>query len=116
MSYKISKLGNIIKIENGIINLLILNDNNEEYKKYLQFLKKEGTVEYSDYLAEEELSQIKEQKIQELKQQQYKELQETDWYYIKNIETGVEIPIDILQERTLIRQKYDNLKLNITYE
>lgn len=113
MSYKISKLGNIIKIENGIINLLILNDNNEEYKKYLQFLKKEGTVEYSDYLAEEELSQIKEQKIQELKQQQYKELQETDWYYIRNIETGVEISQDIKELRSKIRSKYDSLINNL---
>lgn len=44
------------------------------------------------------------------------ELQKTDWYYIRAIETNKEIPIEILQERSLIRQKYNDLKLNITYE
>lgn len=109
VEYKISKLGNVIKIENNIINLVELQDDNEDYKKYIQYLKKGGVVEYSDYLSEEEILQIKEQKIEELKKQQYKELQETDWYYIRNIETGVEIPEDIKELRSTIRSKYDSL-------
>jgi len=40
------------------------------------------------------------------KQEQFFELQKTDWYIIRNIETGVEIPAEILEEREAIREKY----------
>jgi len=40
-----------------------------------------------------------------LKPIQFKELQKTDWYIIRNIETGVEIPAEILEERAAIRAR-----------
>ena len=39
------------------------------------------------------------------KQEQFKELQKTDWYIIRNIETGVEVPAEILEERAAIRAR-----------
>ena len=55
----------------------------------------------AEEIAEQELEQ---QKI--LKQQQYEELLPTDWYVIRFMETGVEIPEDILKLRKQIREKY----------
>jgi len=40
------------------------------------------------------------------KQNQFFELQKTDWYIIRNVETGVEVPAEILEEREAIREKY----------
>jgi len=116
IEYKISKLGNILKIENGSTSLLNMDEKSEDFKNYLNYLKNNGTVESSNLISEEEKQEIIKLKIEKLNIEQNLELQKTDWYYIRATETGREIPIDILQERTLIRQKYDNLKLNITYE
>lgn len=116
IEYKISKLGNIIKIENGNISLLILDDNNKDYQKYVDYLKKGGSVESVDFISNEESIQIKEQKIEQLKKQQYEELKDTDWYYVRNIETGLEIPENIKQLRSSIRDKYDSLINKLNYE
>lgn len=116
IEYKISKLGNIVKIENGNINLLILDDNNKDYQKYVDYLKKGGSVESVDFISNEESIQIKEQKIEQLKKQQYEELKDTDWYYVRNIETGLEIPENIKQLRSSIRDKYDSLINKLNYE
>lgn len=113
IEYKISKLGNIIKIENGNISLLVLDDNNKDYQKYVDYLKKGGSVEPVDFISNEENLQIKEQKIEQLKKQQYEELKDTDWYYVRNIETGLEIPENIKQLRSSIRDKYDSLINNL---
>lgn len=116
IEYKISKLGNLLKIENDSISLLPLKDGNIDYENYLNYLKNNGIVESSNLISEEEKQEIIKLKIEKLNIEQNLELQKTDWYYIRAIETGIEIPIDILQERISIREKYDNLKLNITYE
>jgi hypothetical protein len=52
-------------------------------------------------IAEQELEQ---QKL--LKQQQYEELLLTDWYVVRFVEKGVEIPEEILKQRQEIRNKY----------
>ena len=44
---------------------------------------------------------------------QFDELSKTDWAYIRERELGVDIPIEIVNERKAIREKYDNLKNNI---
>jgi len=51
-----------------------------------------------------------EQKIEELNQLQFQELLRTDWAYIRERELGVEIPIEIVNERKAIREKFHNLK------
>lgn len=49
---------------------------------------------------------------EELNKEQYEELEPTDWYFIRYIETGEEIPKEIKEERTNIREKYYKLKIN----
>jgi hypothetical protein len=49
--------------------------------------------------------QLEQKKI--LKQQQYEELLQTDWYVVRFVETGIEIPEEILQQRQAIREKYE---------
>jgi len=62
---------------------------------------------------EEDFNKKNEVLISQLKQQQFQELQPTDFYFIRNIETGVEIPQSVLDERTAIRLKYQELENNI---
>lgn len=51
--------------------------------------------------------------IEQLKKMQYDELQPTDWYFVRKVELGIEVPIEIINERLSIRAKYDLLKLEI---
>ena len=37
----------------------------------------------------------------------YNELLETDWYFIRKAETGIEVPNEILQQRAQIRARYE---------
>ena len=53
----------------------------------------------------------KPQSEEELNRLQYTELKSTDWYYIRKIDTGEEVPEEIIIQRNLIRQKYNNLKI-----
>ena len=41
------------------------------------------------------------------KQAQFEELRLTDWYIVRQIETGVEVPLDILTQREEIRNRYN---------
>ena len=43
---------------------------------------------------------------EEKKQLKYQELLQTDWYFVRQIETGIEVPAEILLQRTEIRNKY----------
>lgn len=103
MVYKVSKVSNKIYNENNIE--VVLDTNTEEgiiLENWLRLGNEpiifDGT---SEEIAEQELEQ---QKI--LKQQQYEELLPTDWYVVRFMETGVEIPEDILKLRKQIREKY----------
>jgi len=109
MEYKISKLGNIVKIVDNHINLLSQDESTQEYKEYINYLENEGVVEHADILSEEEIQEIKEEEIQQLKKLQYEELKLTDWYYIRRIDTGEEVPLEVEESRNLIRLKYNSL-------
>jgi len=41
------------------------------------------------------------------KQAQFEELRLTDWYIVRQIETGIEVPLDILTQREEIRNRYN---------
>ena len=43
---------------------------------------------------------------EEKKQLKYQELLQTDWYFVRQIKTGIEVPAEILLQRTEIRNKY----------
>lgn len=51
--------------------------------------------------------------LEQINQMQFEELSKTDWYYTRFLELNVEIPIEIVNQRKAIREKYDNLKNNI---
>jgi hypothetical protein len=48
-------------------------------------------------------------KIALLKAEQFAELQPTDWYIIRQMDTGVPVPEHIREQRAAIRAKYDAL-------
>jgi hypothetical protein len=57
MSYYISKYGNVIKVDLGIVTLVPMDESSIEYQQYLQFLIGGGTVEPSElFTPEEEIS------------------------------------------------------------
>jgi hypothetical protein len=57
----------------------------------------------------QDVAQWKAAKIGSLKIDQYNELQPTDWYIIRQVDTGEPVPENIQQERASIRAKYDEL-------
>lgn len=61
-------------------------------------------------LSIEEIKLENQLKIGELNKLQYEELSLTDWYFTRFIETGIEVPEDVIQQRKDIRLKYDDLK------
>lgn len=57
MNYYISKYGNVIKVDLGIVILVPMDESSIEYQQYLQFLIGGGTVEPSElFTPEEEIS------------------------------------------------------------
>ena len=64
----------------------------------------------------EEIAEQKHNKIEEIKKFQYQELLPTDWYYTRFLETGQEVPLEIIQQRQQIREKYNNLINEISNE
>jgi hypothetical protein len=58
-------------------------------------------------LTPKEIAEQENQQKQELKRQAHEELLPTDWYIVRFIERGIEIPEEILQQRQEIRNKYN---------
>jgi len=50
---------------------------------------------------------------QQLDAMQYQELSITDWYFVRKVELGIDVPTEIINERLAIREKYDLLKLEL---
>jgi hypothetical protein len=63
--------------------------------------------EWIEGATKEEIQQQELEQKKILKQQQYEELLPTDWYIVRFIERGIEIPKEILQQRQAIREKYE---------
>jgi hypothetical protein len=61
-------------------------------------------------ITEQEVQFRKQQRIEELNKLQYDELYITDWYIIRKLDTGIEIPIEIMSQRNKIRIKYNELR------
>jgi hypothetical protein len=70
-------------------------------------------LEWVEGITEQELQIRKQQKIDELNRFQFDELSVTDWYIIRKLDTGTEIPLDVFSQRNEIRLKYNNLKNGI---
>jgi hypothetical protein len=95
---------NLIKIELSELELIELEK--LKVKKYINSQWIEG-------ITEQELQIRKQQKIDELNRFQFDELSVTDWYIIRKLDTGTEIPPDVFSQRNEIRLKYNNLKNGI---
>lgn len=60
------------------------------------------------------LEELKAEKIQQVKRQAYNLLKETDWYIVRQQETGKEIPQDVLNERQSIRNQAEVIEQEIS--
>jgi len=59
------------------------------------------------------LAELKEQQINNFKHSTGGKLQETDWYYVRNQETGDAIPTDITSARQALRDQCDTVESEI---
>ena len=91
-----------------------LDDSTAEFQQYLEDKDIVG-VEYVE-ATPEEIAEQKHYKIEEIRKFQYQELLSTDWYYTRLLETGQEVPLEIIQQRQQIREKYNNLINEISNE
>ena len=86
--------------------------NNWTNTPYLGGLIKEfwNGTEWIESATPEEIAEYNNKKIEELNQMKFEELSKTDWAYTRQQELGIEVPIEIVNERKIIREKYNNLK------
>jgi hypothetical protein len=61
----------------------------------------------------ETLAELKASKINELKSVTSAELSLTDWYIVRNADTGAEVPQSIKDERAALRTKSDSIEAEI---
>ena len=106
MKYFLTKNGVTID-ENR--NIIPMDESNAIYQKYLDFLKADGTVEQTDLLSDFEIDLVRTEAIDKLKKECYYELALTDWYFVRKIDIGIEVPKKIIDQRNKIRKKYNDL-------
>jgi hypothetical protein len=90
-------------------NIIPMDESNAIYQEYLAFLKADGTVEQTDLLSDFEIDLVKTEAIDKLKKECYNELALTDWYFVRKIDIGVEVPKEVIEQRNEIRKKYNDL-------
>ena len=90
-------------------NIIPMDESNPIYQEYLAFLKADGTVEQTDLLSDFERDLVKTEAIDKLKKECYNELALTDWYFVRKMDIGVEIPLEIIEQRNETRKKYNDL-------
>lgn len=90
-------------------NIIPMDESNAIYQKYLAFLKADGTVEQTDLLSDFEMDLVKTEAIDKLKKECYNELALTDWYFVRKMDIGVEIPLEVIEQRNETRKKYNDL-------
>lgn len=59
------------------------------------------------------LEELKAEKIQQVKHQAYNLLRPTDWYIVRQQETGVSVPQTILDQRATIRSQSEIMETEI---
>lgn len=90
-------------------NIIPMDESNPIYQEYLAFLKADGTVEPTDMLSDFEIDLAKNEAIEKLKKECYDELALTDWYFVRKMDIGVEIPLEVIEQRNETRKKYNDL-------
>jgi len=59
------------------------------------------------------LTEAQSDKIQEIKDRAYEVLEETDWYVVREQETGETIPQDVLDHRSQVRSDSDSFEQDV---
>jgi len=59
------------------------------------------------------LAEAQSDKIQEIKDRAYEVLEETDWYVVREQETGETIPQDVLDHRSQVRSDSDSFEQDV---
>lgn len=103
-----------------IVNKWELNEVNQKRCEEWGYEKYEGKIETDEngimyeagFLPKETEKEIRAQKIIEL--QNF--LNRTDWYVIRNADSGIEIPEDIKAKRQEARQKIDEIRAELEEE
>jgi hypothetical protein len=90
-------------------NIIPMDESNQIYQEYLKFLVNNGTVELTDMLSDFEIDLAKTEAIDKLKKECYNELALTDWYFVRKMDIGVEIPLEVIEQRNETRKKYNDL-------
>lgn len=99
----------------GVYYEIIQDDRLQPWNDMQNWIKQRNEILFVESIPEE-IVELKKIKIQNLKLQQYEELLPTDWYFIKFLETGQEVPLEIKNIRLGIKEKYNNLINNINNE
>lgn len=86
-------------------------DNNWTLVPYLGGFVKEyfNGEKWIESASIEQINLDKQNKIDALKKECYNELALTDWYFVRKMDIGVEVPIEVIEQRNAIRQKYNDL-------
>jgi hypothetical protein len=100
MSYKISKYGNIIKVDDEIV-LIPMEETSLLYQEYLEYLKNNGEVLQSDLFTEEEVILINRNNIPETPLWRIRVI-----LRIMNLEENIEASLDLLEEPQKTAAKY----------
>ena len=82
----------------------------------LSQIKLDGDVYTYDVIEKpikETLAELKEEKVSELKSMIGSKLSATDWYIVRNADTGAEVPQTIKDERALLRTQSDLIEAEI---
>lgn len=103
--------------KNGIIidenrNIIPMEESNELYQEYLSFLINDGEIEQTELLSDYEINLVKNEAIEQLKKDCYNELALTDWYFVRKIDIGIDVPNEVIEQRNEIRKKYNDLISN----
>lgn len=61
----------------------------------------------------ETLAELKSNKVRDLKSMTGAQLSQTDWYIVRNADTGAEVPQSIKDERAALRTKSDSIEAEI---
>jgi hypothetical protein len=88
--------------------LLATNELKEKFKSFVK-----PTIFNNDIIESATPKEIESHKLEllaQLNQMQFEELSKTDWAYIRERELNIDVPIEIVEERKAIREKFNKLK------
>lgn len=79
----------------------------------IKLINRVFTYDVIDKPIKETLNELKAFKINQLKSITSAKLSETDWYIVRNADTGVEVPQSIKDERAALRTQSDSIEAEI---